>query len=55
MQRKGLELSESLKQLKSTKDRFSAIVKSFNETVQLGGEPRLRADEDAGDGHVEAV
>ena len=58
LQRKGLELSESLKQLKSTKDRFSAIVKSFNETVQLGGEPQLaglRADEDAGDGHVEAV
>lgn len=58
LQRKGLELSESLKQLKSTKERFSAIVKSFNDSVQLGGEPHvigLRADEDAGGGHVEPV
>ncbi|MHC8339469.1 hypothetical protein [Pseudomonas sp. HLT2-19-2] len=58
LQRKGLELSENLKQLKSTKERFSAIVKSFNESVQLGVEPqviRLRADEDGGSRHVEPV
>jgi hypothetical protein len=40
LERKGQELNENLKHLKSAKDRFSTIVKSFNETVNLGSEPQ---------------
>lgn len=35
LKRKSEELSVRLKQLQSAKDKFSAIVKSFNETVQF--------------------
>ncbi|MBB4864209.1 hypothetical protein HNP46_003073 [Pseudomonas nitritireducens] len=35
LKRKGEELAVRLKQLQSAKDKFSAIVKSFNETVQF--------------------
>lgn len=50
LERRGQELNENLKQLRSAKDRFSAIVKSFNETVNLRGdsqpaEPRAEQGE----------
>lgn len=58
LDRRGQELNDNLKQLKSAKDRFSAIVKSFNETVNLGGDPQpagQRADQDEGGWHVEPI
>ncbi|MDD1135710.1 hypothetical protein [Pseudomonas shahriarae] len=58
LERRGQELNENLKQLKSAKDRFSTIVKSFNETVNLGNESKTtesRAELSVGSGYVESV
>lgn len=58
LERRGQELNENLKHLKSAKDRFSAIVKSFNETVKLGGDSQptgQRADQEGGGWYVEPV